>query len=70
MEMEKKGHIRVQPDQYNYRSPKKYVSLIKQTNLIMFIVLQTPISTYYKDLQKNRVFSMDGKMQLLRTNIR
>ena len=27
LELEKKGHIRVQPDQYNYRSPKKYVSL-------------------------------------------
>jgi len=54
MEMEKSGNIRVQPDQFNYRSPKKY----------------TPISTYFQDLQKNRVFSMDGKMQLLRPNIR
>lgn len=26
MEMEKAGLVRVQPDQYNYRSPKKYVS--------------------------------------------
>ena len=46
--------VRVQPDQFNYRSPKKY----------------TPISNYYKDMQMNRVFGMDGKMQLLRSNIR
>ena len=26
IEMERAGLIRVQPDQYNYRSPKKYVS--------------------------------------------
>ena len=34
MEMEKKGLIRVQPDQYNYRSPKKYVSAFRPSNLI------------------------------------
>ena len=27
IEMEKTGLVRVQPDQYNYRSPKKYVSI-------------------------------------------
>lgn len=54
MELEKSGMVRVQPDQFNYRSPKKY----------------TPISNYYKDMQMNRVFGMDGKMQLLRSNIR
>ena len=54
MELEKSALVRVQPDQFNYRSPKKY----------------TPISNYYKDLSMNRVFGMDGKMQLLRPNIR
>lgn len=54
MELEKMATVRVQPDQFNYRSPKKY----------------TAISNYYKDLQMNRVFGMDGKMQLLRSNIR
>lgn len=54
MELEKSALVRVQPDQFNYRSPKKY----------------TPISNYYKDLTMNRVFGMDGKMQLLRNNIR
>ena len=54
LELEKSAMVRVQPDQFNYRSPKKY----------------TAISTYYKDLQMNRVFGMDGKMQLLRSNIR
>ena len=45
--------MRVAPDQFNYRSPKKY----------------TAISTYVKDLQKSRVFALDGKMQLFRKNI-
>jgi len=54
LDLEKSAHVRVQPDQFNYRSPKKY----------------TPISNYYKDLTMNRVFGMDGKMQLLRNNIR
>ena len=54
MELEKAGNVRVQPDQFNYRSPKKY----------------TPISNYYKDMTMNRVFGMDGKMQLLRPSIR
>jgi len=53
-EIDKSAHVRVAPDQYNYRSPKKY----------------TPISTYVKDLQMNRVFAMNGKMQLLRDNIK
>jgi hypothetical protein len=53
-DLDKKAHVRVSPDQYNYRSPKKY----------------TPISTYVKDLQMNRVFAMNGKMQLLRDNIK
>ena len=26
VELEKAAHVRVQPDQFNYRSPKKYVS--------------------------------------------
>ena len=26
-DLDKKAHVRVSPDQYNYRSPKKYVSL-------------------------------------------
>ena len=38
MEMEKKGLIRVQPDQYNYRSPKKYVSGKRPSNLIFVYI--------------------------------
>ena len=26
LDLEKSAHVRVQPDQFNYRSPKKYVS--------------------------------------------
>ena len=27
-DLEKTAHVRVQPDQYNYRSPQKYVSIL------------------------------------------
>ena len=27
-DLEKTAHVRVQPDQYNYRSPQKYVSIV------------------------------------------
>lgn len=46
IEVDNQAKVRVAPDQFNYRSPKKY----------------TPISTFVKDLQQNRIFSMDGKM--------
>ena len=53
VEIENKSQVRVAPDQFNYRSPKKY----------------TAISTYVKDLQKSRIFALDGKMSLCRKNI-
>ena len=48
LELEKSGTVRVQPDQFNYRSPKKYVSI---ENLhILYIhsaVISYAISTFF-----------------------
>lgn len=53
-EIDRKAHVRVSPDQFNYRSPQKY----------------SPISSFVKDAQMNRVFAMNGKMQIYREHIK
>ena len=38
VELEKAAHVRVQPDQFNYRSPKKYVSNYLGVTIFIFIL--------------------------------
>ena len=38
IELEKAAHVRVQPDQFNYRSPKKYVSQYLGVTIFIFIL--------------------------------